>query len=89
MENESNWEDVVTIWQHNWNFTSTALSVVIKKETDKAFQFAVAENPKMTFWLPKKALQFDEDKLAIMARWCKPDEWYYRAVNRYAFFHKR
>jgi hypothetical protein len=82
-------DEVVTLWRNNWNFTSTALSVVIKKETAKAFQFAVAENPKMTFWLPKKALKFDRDNLAVMAKWCTPDEWYWRAENRYAHFYKR
>jgi hypothetical protein len=83
---------MITLWKHNWNFTSAALHVVIKKETPKAVQFEVVENAKYTFWLPKKAVKFEtEDNITIatIARWCTLDEWYHRAVNRYANFYKR
>ena len=48
-----------TLWKHNRNFTSTALYVNIKKETEKAIQFESADNPKYTFWFPKKAVKFE------------------------------
>ena len=60
------------------------------KDADYAISIeGYSENPKMTFWLPKKALKFDSDNLAVMAKWCTPDEWYWRAENRYAHFYKR
>lgn len=85
---------MITLWKHNWNFTSTALHCNIKKETEKAIQFEVAENPKYTFWIPKKALKIEIDEKndytsAIIAKWCELGEWYHKAANRYANYYKR
>ena len=84
---------MITLWKHNWNFTSTALHVNIKKETEKAVQFEVFDNPKYTFWIPKKALKLETDgndyTVATIAKWCKLGEWYYKAADRYANHYKR
>lgn len=83
---------MMTLWKHNWNFTSVALYVNIKKETEKAIQFEAADNPKYTFWLPKKAVKFEEvegSPMATIARWCTPGEWYFKAADRYANHYKR
>lgn len=79
---------MTTLWKDNGNFTSVALHVNIKKETEKAIQFEVVENTKYTFWLPKKAVSFQDD-MFMMARWCTPGEWYGRAADRYGSFYKR
>jgi hypothetical protein len=71
-----------TLWKHNRNFTSTALYVNIKKETEKAIQFESADNPK----LPKKAVSSRSEGsiMATVANWCTPGEWYFKAADRYA-----
>jgi hypothetical protein len=82
---------MITLWQQNLG-SSTALHVNIKKETEKAIQFEAVDNPKYTFWFPKKALKFEEDGesvMAFIARWCTPGEWYYKAADRYANYYKR
>jgi len=90
---EIDWRNsMLTLWKHNWNFTSAALYVNIKKETEKAIQFEAADNPKYTFWLPKKAVKFEEiegSPMATIARWCTPGEWYFKAADRYANYYKR
>lgn len=79
---------MTTLWSNTSNFTSIALHVNIKKETEKAVQFEVVENTKYTFWLPKKALRFQDDIIEL-AYWCAPGEWYVRAAERYGNFYKR
>lgn len=80
--------EMITLWRDNQNWTSSALLVRVKKETEKAIQFSVVDNEKMSFWLPKKAIKF-QDGMAVMARWCTPGEWYWKAENRYASHYRR
>lgn len=84
--------EMITLWRDNQNWTSSALLVRVKKETEKAIQFEAADNPKYTFWFPKKAVKFEETEgspMATIARWCTPGEWYYKAADRYANYYKR
>jgi hypothetical protein len=85
---------MISLWKNNQNFTSTVLHVLIKKETEKAIQFEVIANPKLTFWLPKKAVKIEVDQendytKATIANWCTLDQWYWIAADRYANYFKR
>lgn len=57
-----------TLW-HNRRAVMAALYVDYTGETAKAIQFTVVDNPRLSFWLPKKAVKFAEDNQATIAHW--------------------
>lgn len=68
-----------------------SLGVEIIGETEKAYKFKLTDNPKCSFYLPKKALSFDTTTVGIvnLARWFKMDEFLSSMFNRYASHYRR
>lgn len=77
-----------TLWLQG-RAVSAALYVDYTGETAKAIQFTVVDNPKLSFWLPKKAVKFLADNQINIAYWCKLGDFAQNMFDRYGNHYRR
>lgn len=68
---------------------NASLIVSIDSETENAIKFRVADNAKLFFWVPKKAVKFDNLGVANLAFWFTPGQFIRGIFDRYANHYNR
>lgn len=77
-----------TLWKTG-RAVNAALYVDYTGETAKAIQFTVVDNPKLSFWLPKKAVKFEQENQALIAHWFPLGDFAQNMFDRYGNHYSR
>ena len=77
-----------TLWK-NGSKVNAALTVKMLEDSGKAVRFQVADNEKMTFWVPAKALVFSDPQQIRIAFWFTPGDFMRNVFDRYANHYNR
>jgi len=77
--------EYTTIW--SGSAVRAALTVKMRGQTAGAVQFVVADNAKLTFWLPKKALSMVDGQYTL-AFWFTKSDYLKNIFDRYATHYK-
>lgn len=83
-------ENYFTLWLSGMSVNS-ALSVRLVNETEKAMQFELLDNEKVTLWFPKAALKPEQSnpELLNIARWFNFNEFSNSVWKRYASYYRK